>query len=68
MINYKESKQVRIDSWLLKLFSRDMKTKGKNKDQPTNSYKNNRQVKPVGNITPTMDHYPRNGWMRDTDP
>ena len=39
MINQKESKQVRIDSQLLKLSSRDMKTKGKNNDQPTNNYK-----------------------------
>ena len=39
MINQKESKQVRMDSWLLKLLSRDMKTKAKNKDQPTNSHK-----------------------------
>ena len=23
--------------------------------------KNNRKVKAMGNITPTMDHYPRNG-------
>ena len=35
MINKKETKQVRMDSWLLKLRSRDMKTKTKNKDQPT---------------------------------
>ena len=33
MINQKECKQVRIDSWLLKLLSRDMKTKTKNKDK-----------------------------------
>ena len=39
MINQKESKQVRMDSWLLKLLSRDMKTKTKNKDQPTNNHK-----------------------------
>ena len=37
MINQKESKQARMDSWLLKLLSRDMKTK--NKDQPTNNHK-----------------------------
>ena len=39
MINKKESKQVRMDSCLLKLLSRDMKTKTKNKDQPTNNQK-----------------------------
>ena len=32
MINQKESKQVRIDSWLLKLLSRYMKTITKMKD------------------------------------
>ena len=39
MINQKESKQVSVDSWLLKLLSRDMRTKTKNKDQPTNNHK-----------------------------
>ena len=36
MVNPKESKQIRMDSQLLKLQSRDMKTKqNKNKDQLT---------------------------------
>ena len=67
MISQKDSKQVSMDAWLLKLLSRDMKTKTKNKDQPTNNHKknrkikNNRKVKAMGKITPTMDHYPRNG-------
>ena len=67
MISQKESKQVSMDSWLLKLLSRDMKTKTKNKDQPTNNHKNNRKIKnnrklkAMGKVTPTMDHYPRNG-------
>ena len=39
MISQKESKQVSVDSWLLKLLSRDMKTKTKIKDQPTNNHK-----------------------------
>ena len=39
MINQKESKQVRMDSWLLKLLSRDMKTKSRDKGQPTNNHK-----------------------------
>ena len=39
MISQKDSKQVSMDSWLLKLLSRDMKTKTKNKDQPTNNHK-----------------------------
>ena len=72
MINKKESKQVRIDPWLLQPLSRDMKTKSK--DQPAliiknnRKLKNNRKVKAMGNITPTMDHYPRNGQTGDTDP
>ena len=66
MISQKDSKQVSMDSWLVKLLSRDMETKTKNKDQSTNNnkknrkIKNNRKVKPMGKITPTMDHYPRN--------
>ena len=60
-------------SWLLKLQSKDMKTKIKNKDKPTiiknnRKNKNHRKVKAMRNITPTMDHYLRNGQMRDTDP
>ena len=39
MINLKVSKQVGMDSLLLKLLSRDMKTKTKSKDQPTNNHK-----------------------------
>ena len=39
MINRKESKQVKMDSWLFKLLSRDMKIKTKNKDQPTDNHK-----------------------------
>ena len=50
-----------------------MKTKTKNKDQPTiiknnRKNKNSRKVKAMRNITPTMDHYLRNGQMKDTDP
>ena len=39
MIKQKESKQVSVDSWLLKLLSRDMRTKTKNKDQLTSNHK-----------------------------
>ena len=39
MISQKESKQVSMDSWLLKLLSRGKKAKTKNKDQPTNNHK-----------------------------
>ena len=59
MINQKESKQVRMSLWLLKLPSRNLKTKTKNKLT---------EKKAMGNITPTMHHYPRNGQMGDTDP
>ena len=46
MISQKDSKQVSMDSWLLKLLSRHMKTKTKNKDQPANNKKkNNRKIK-----------------------
>ena len=64
MLNQNKSKQVKMDYWLLKLLSKDMKTKTKNKDQPTKNIKNNRKVKAMGNITPTVNQYPRN---RDTD-
>ena len=77
MINQKESKQVIVDSWSLKLLSRDMKTKTKNKDQlttiakqkkKTTKKKKNRKIKGMGNITPTMVHYSKNEQMVDTDP
>ena len=45
MISQKDSKQVSMDSWLLKLLSRDMKTKTKNKDQQTNNHKKNQKNK-----------------------
>ena len=45
MISQKDSKQVSMDSWLLKLLSRDMKTKTKNKDQPTNNHKKQKNKK-----------------------
>ena len=54
-----------MDSLLLKLPSSDMKTKAKNKHQPTiiknnRKIKKKRKVKAMGNIAPTMDHYPKN--------
>ena len=45
MISQKDIKQVTMDSWLLKLLSRDMKTKTKNKDQPTNNHKKKQKNK-----------------------
>ena len=59
MTNQKESKALKISSWLIKLLSRDMKTNTKNKDQPTNKYKDNRIIKAMGKITITMNHYLR---------
>ena len=50
LMNQKESKEVRMSYWLLKLLSRDMKTT-KNKK------------KAMARIAPAMNHYPRNGWM-----
>ena len=75
MTNQKESKQVRMGSWLRKLLSRGMQPKTKNKAQPTKNHKKNNRVmkynkktKAKENVTPTMDQYPRNGQMGDTDP
>ena len=45
MINQKETKQVRMDSWLLKLLSIDLKTKIKPKDQPTNNHEKLQKIK-----------------------
>ena len=39
MIGQKESNKVRMCSWFLKLLSRDIKTKTRNKNQPTKNYK-----------------------------
>ena len=65
MIRQKESKQIRMDSWLFKLLSRDMKTKTKIKQQTIiknrKKYKKEQKTKAMGNMTPTMDHYPSNG-------
>ena len=68
MTNQKESKTLKINSWLIKLLSRDMKTNTKNKDQPTNKYKDNRIIKAMGKITITMNYYLRIRQMGDNDP
>ena len=50
-----------MDSWLLKLLSENMNTKTANKAQSTSNQKVKiNKVNAMGNITPTMDHYPRN--------
>ena len=56
-----------MGSQFLKLLSRDMKAKTKIEYQPRS---NNRKIteKAMGNITPAMDYYPRNGNIIDTDP
>ena len=38
MISQKESNKVRMGTWFLKLLSKDMKRKTKNKDQPTHNH------------------------------
>ena len=43
MINQKESKQVIVDSWSLKLLSRDIKTKTKKKHKQTPIQKKKKQ-------------------------
>ena len=62
MISQKDSKQVSMDSWLLKLLSRDMKTKTKNKDQPTNNHtkkeENKKQQKSKSNGKNNTHHGP----------
>ena len=56
-----------MDSWLLKLVAREMKKNDKQRSTNNNSSKTNtkikynKKIKAMGNITPTMDQYPRNG-------
>ena len=52
MISQKESKQVSMDSWLLKLLSRDMKKQNKQKTKINQQtiIKNNRKVKAMRKI------------------
>ena len=44
MFNQKGGGKVRMGFWLLKLLSRDMKIKTKNKDQPISNHKNNKKI------------------------
>ena len=55
-----------MDFWLLKLLSQDMKTKAKNKDQPTNNHE--KWQKSKSNVKYNIDHHPKNGQTGDTDP
>ena len=60
---------VKMDSWLLKLLSESHENKTtKRKINQQRVIKNNRKAKAMGNITPIMDHYPRNGQLGDVDP
>ena len=52
---------------------RPRKAKGTKTNQQTimkNNRKlnNNTKVKAMGNITPTADHHPEDGWVGNTDP
>ena len=60
-----------MDSWFLKLLPRDINQQTTNQQTVLKNHrkiKNNRKVKAMGNISSTMGHYPKNGWMGDTDP
>ena len=62
-----------MDSWVLTVLLRDMKTIIKNKDQPTiikknRKLKNNRKIKVMRSIAPTMDQFSRDGYMEENDP
>ena len=58
--------------WFLgcsKLLSTEMKAKAKQKKINQQTFRrNSSKIKAIGNITPTMDHCPRNGYMGDKDP
>ena len=58
-------RKAKIGSLLLKLLSSNIKTKKKHKRQ-TNKHRKNIKLKAMGNLTPTMNHYPRHGYMEDT--
>ena len=66
MTNQKDTKQVRMDSWLLKLLSRDKKIRKTKMNQQTitknnKKLKNNKiKIKAIRYIAPNMDHYPSN--------
>ena len=74
MINQKESKQVRMDFWLPKLLSADLKTKTKTKGLPTKNHKKitekkkNPKNKSNGKYNTYHGPLSRNGQMVDTDP
>ena len=62
-----------MDSWVHTVLLRDMKTIIKNKDQPTiikknRKLKNNRKIKVMRSIAPTMDQFSRDGYMEENDP
>ena len=58
MISQKGSKQVSMNSTVKR---HENKSKKQIIIENNRKTKNNRKVKAMGKITPTMDHYPRNG-------
>ena len=73
MIIQNESRLAKIDSWVHKLLLRGIKQKQKTKINQqiiikiTKNLKK-QKIKGMRNITPTIDHYSRNGQMGETDP
>ena len=58
-----------MGSWLLKTTVNRHENKSEKKRINQQTFRiNSRKIKAIGNITPTMDHYPRNGYMGDKDP
>ena len=52
-----------MDSWLLKLLSENMNAKTNQAQSTSNQKVKINKVNAMANITSTMDHYPRNGYM-----
>ena len=58
-----------MGSWLLKATVNRNESKAKQKKINQQTFRrNSSKIKASGNITPTMDHCPRNGYMGDKDP
>lgn len=58
-----------MGSWLLKATVNRNESKAKQKKINQQTFRrNSSKIKAIGNITPTMDHCPRNGYMGDKDP
>ena len=75
MIKINDQSERQYTGWYGFLVAQTTVKRHENKNKKQNNHKkknrkikNNRKVKAMGKITPTMDHYPRNGEMGDTDP